>query len=125
MTTSDNAWYNEWQREQISDNEWQWVTEWYNKWQRVAQWMKANESKSDFRFQNETIMQCITTIYLVISFWKYNVKHNICRNGHQRCSIKKTDLKTFALFTGKQEKNHIKNLKIGLKNWWIGQVLFK
>ena len=97
----------------------------YNKWQRVGQWMKANESKSDFRFQNETIMQCITTIYLVISFWKYNVKHNICRNGHQRCSIKKTDLKTFALFTGKQEKNHIKNLKIGLKNWWIGQVLFK
>ena len=30
MTTSDNEWYNEWQRMTTSDNEW------YNEWQRVA-----------------------------------------------------------------------------------------
>ena len=52
-TTSDNKWQRVIQQmtagSTTSDNEW------CNKWKR----MKANES--DFRFQNETIMQCITT----------------------------------------------------------------
>ena len=73
--------------------------EWYNKWQWVAQRIKANES--DFSFQNETIMHCITTIYSETSFWKYNVKQNICRNSHRRCSIKKAIIKNFTIFPGK------------------------
>ena len=76
--------------------------EWYNKWQRVAQRIKANESY--FRFQNQTIMQCITTIYSETSFWKYNVKQNICRSSHRRCSIKKAVIKNFGIFTGKHLK---------------------
>ena len=105
VTTNDNEWYSEWQRvttsSTTSDNEWEWVTmndnewqrvrtndnEWYNKWQRVVQRMKANES--DFRFQNEKFMQCKTTMYSATSFWKYNVKQNICQSSHRRCSIKK------------------------------------
>ena len=43
----------------------------HNKRQRVVQKMKANES--DFRFQNETIKQCKSTLYSATSFWKYNV----------------------------------------------------
>ena len=76
--------------------------EWYHEWQRVTKRIKANESESDFRFQNETIMQCITTIYLAMSFWKYNVKQNICWNSHRRCSIKKLLLK---LLQYSQENN--------------------
>ena len=102
VTTNDNKWqgittsgttnYNEWERVvqrvttsgTMSDNEWQrmignkWQrviknnNEWQNEWQRVVQRMKADES--DFRFQNETLMQCKTTIYSATSFWKYNVK---------------------------------------------------
>ena len=34
MTTSDNEWYNEWQRMTTSDNEW--YNEWYNEWQQVT-----------------------------------------------------------------------------------------
>ena len=68
--------------------------EWYNKLQRLAQRMKANES--DFRFQNETMMQCITA--------RQNVKQNICRSSHRRCSIKIAVLKSFAIFTGKHLK---------------------
>ena len=56
MTTRDS----DWQRVTTNDNKW------YNKWQRVAQGMKANES--DFRFQNEIIMQCIATVYSATSF---------------------------------------------------------
>ena len=41
--------------------------DWYNEWQRVVQRMKTNES--DFRIQNETIMQCKTRIYSATSFW--------------------------------------------------------
>ena len=121
-TTIDKEWYNAWKRVTRSDNEWQRVTvnendwqsitasdtkndnEWYKEWQRVAQRLRANGSKSDFRFQKETITQCITTIYLAMSFWKYNVKQNICRNSHQSCSIEKAALKTFAIFTEKQLK---------------------
>ena len=88
---------NEWQRMTASNSEWKRVTkyysEWYKEWQRVAQRLKANGSKSDFRFQKETITQCITTIYLAMPFWKYNVKQNICRNSHQSCSIEKLLLK--------------------------------
>ena len=105
VTTNDNEWYSEWQRvttsSTTSDNEWEWVTmndnewqrvrandnEWYNEWQRVVQRMKANES--DFRFQNEKFMQCKTTMYSATSFWKYNVKQNICQSSHRRCFIKK------------------------------------
>ena len=105
-TTSDNEWCNEWPRMTLNDSEWQWVTmndnEWCNEWQRVAQRMKANES--DFRFQNKTVMQCITTIYLATSFWKNNVKPNICRSSHRTCSIKRAAFKKLALFTGKQLK---------------------
>ena len=85
VTTDDNKWYSEWQRVTTSgttsDNEW------YNEWQRVVQRMKANES--DFRFQNKTTMQCKTKVYSTTSFWKYNIKQNIYRSSHQRCSIKK------------------------------------
>ena len=120
VTTSDNEWYNEWQRMATSDNEWQRVTtndnewysewqwgtksstmsdnEWYNEWQRVEWRMKANES--DFTFQNETIMQRKTTIYSATSFWKHNVKHNICRSSHRSCSIKKL---LFAILQYSQE----------------------
>ena len=55
-----------------SDSEGKRVTkndyEWDNERERVAQRLKANGSKSDFRFQKETIMQCITAIYLAMSF---------------------------------------------------------
>ena len=99
---------NEWQWMTASNSEWKRVTkyysEWYKEWQRVAQRLKANGSKSDFKFQKETITQCITTIYLAMPFWKYNVKQNICRNSHQSCSIEKAALKTFAIFTEKQLK---------------------
>ena len=61
-----DEWYIKWQRVTTSgttsDNEW------YNEWQRVVQRMKANDG--DFRFQDETIMQCKTTIYSATSFWK-------------------------------------------------------
>ena len=72
--------------------------EWHNEWKR----MKSIESA--FRFQNETIMQCVTTIYSATSFWKCNVKQNMCRSSHRRCSIKKAALKSFAVFTGKHQK---------------------
>ena len=66
MTTGDN----EWQRVTMNDNEWQRVTmndnDWYNEWKR----MKVNENC--YRFQNETITQCIATIYSATSFWNYN-----------------------------------------------------
>ena len=49
--------YSDWIR--VVCDKWQQVTtndnEWYIEWKRVTQRMKANES--DFRFQNETIMQ--------------------------------------------------------------------
>ena len=64
MKKNDKEWYDQGQRVTISsktsDNEW------YNEWQQVVQRMKANES--GFRFQNETIMQCKTTIYSATSF---------------------------------------------------------
>ena len=127
-TSSDNKWYNKWQemttsgtmndnelykegqrvvkRVTTSDNEWQRVTvndnEWYNERQRVVQRMKANES--DFRFQNETIMQCKTTIYSALSFWKYSVKQNIWWSSHRRYFIKNFGLISFAIFTGKNLK---------------------
>ena len=96
-TTNDNDWQravqrvttsgamsdNEWQRMKKIDSEWQRVikndNEWHNEWQRVVQRMKVDES--DFRFQNETIMQCKTTINSATSFWKYNVKQNICKSN--------------------------------------------
>ena len=105
-TTKDSNW----QRVTLNDNEWPWLTtndnEWFNKWQRVVQWMKAN--KSHFRFQNETIMQCKTTIYSAKSFWNYNAKQNIYRSSHQRCSIKKAALNNFEIFTGNHLKAFIK-----------------
>ena len=60
MTTSDNEYYNE--RQRVVQR----VTTSDNEWQRVVEQMKAN--KSDFRFQNETTMQCKTTIYSAKSF---------------------------------------------------------
>ena len=85
VTTNDNEWYSKWQRvttsSTMSDNEW------YNEWQQVEQRMKANES--DFRFQDEEIMQLKTTIYSAMSFSNYNVKQNICWSSHRSCSIKK------------------------------------
>ena len=176
-TTNDNEWQGVVQRVTTSgttsDNKWKRMitsgttndNEWHNEWKR----MKTNES--NFRFQNETIMLCVTTIYPATPFWKYKVKQNICRSSHQRCSTKKATLKNFAIFIGKHLKacNFIKKRlqhkcceyceifkntcfeehlqtaasasvfnknkrslhgsknfhKIGLKNWWIGQVLFK
>ena len=51
MTTSDNEWYNEWQRMTTSgttnDNEWQQMTKSDNEWQRVA--ISANFSFSQIR----------------------------------------------------------------------------
>ena len=113
VTMSDATTENEWQWVTMNGNEWhqrvvQWVTtrttkdsNWQlvtmtdNEWQRVVQRITTsgttNESnKSDFRFQNETIMQCKTTIYSAKSFWNYNGKQNIYRSSHQRCSIKKS-----------------------------------
>ena len=81
-----NDWYIKWQ-----EVEQRVTTKWCNKWQQVAYRMKANES--DFRFQNETIMRCITTIYSAKSFWKYYVKQNICRSSYRSSSIKKMLLK--------------------------------
>ena len=125
VTTNDNEWYNSWQRVRTSvttsgnewqrmatrHNEWQRVTTTENEWQRVVQRITTsgttNESnKSDFRFQNETIMQCKTTIYLATSLWKYNAEQNIC--CHQRCSIKKAALNSFEIFTGNHLKAFIK-----------------
>ena len=82
VTTSDNRWY----------NEWQWMATSGNEWERVVQRMKANAN--DFMFQNATMMQCKTTIYSAMLFWKCNVKQNICRSSHRRCSIKKQLLLT-------------------------------
>ena len=106
MTTSGTTNGNKWQRlvqlvttsGRTSDNKWQRVTtnenEWYNKWQRVAQRMNAIEmNESDFRSQSKAIVQCITTIYSATSFCKYNVKQNICRSSHRRCSKKQLLLK--------------------------------
>ena len=81
--------------------------EWYNKWQRVAQRMKANES--DFRFQNETIMQCMFTLYSSTFSFKYNVKQRLLKQPPE-VFYKKAALKTFAVFTGKLKAcNFIKN----------------
>ena len=109
VTTSDNDWqriatrHNEWQRVTTTDNEWQRVV------QRITTSGTTNESnKSDFRFQNETIMQCKTTIYSATSFWKYNAEQNIYRSSHQRCSIKKAALNNFEIFTGNHLKAFIK-----------------
>ena len=41
------------------------------------------------------------------SFWKYNVKQNICRSSHRRYSLKKAVLKNVAIFTG----NHVNFIK--------------
>ena len=117
--TSDNEWQRVVQRITTSDNEWQQVTKNGKEWQQVKTkttsgttnakkwhdkwtWMKAN--KSDFRFQNKRIMEYITTIYSATSFSKHYVKENICRSRHRRCFIKKTALKNFTLFSGKQLK---------------------
>ena len=75
-TTIDNEWQRVVQRvatSSTSENEWKRVAtsgttndnEWHIEWKR----MKANES--GFRFQNQTIMQYITTTYSATSFWKY------------------------------------------------------
>ena len=76
VTTSGTMSDNKWQRMKKIGNELQRViknnNEWQNEWQRVVQQMKADES--DFRFQNEKLMQCKTTMYSATSFWKYNVK---------------------------------------------------
>ena len=82
VTTSGNRWY----------NEWQWMATSGNEWERVVQRMKANAN--DFMLQNATMMQCKTTIYSAMLFWKCNVKQNICRSSHRRCSIKKQLLLT-------------------------------
>ena len=85
-TTSDNEWYNEWQRMTTTDIKWQRVTkndnEWQrviqrlitnkNEWQRVKQRMQTNESEwnqvkeNEFGFGMKLNMQCITTIYSAI-----------------------------------------------------------
>ena len=100
MTTSGTIRDSEWERVTMSDNEWQRMTTRHNEWQRLTttdnEWQRVvqqNESnKSDFRFQNETIMQCKTTIYSATSFWKCNAEQNIYRSSHQRCSLKKAAL---------------------------------
>ena len=92
MTTSDNKWYNEWQRVvqrvTANDNNWHQMTtsdkEWQrvttsdiqitnkNEWQRVKQRMQTNESEwnqvkeNEFGFGMKLNMQCITTIYSAI-----------------------------------------------------------
>ena len=87
VTTNDNEWYNKWHLVTTSsttnDKEW-------HKWQRMTTSGTMNESH--FRFQNETTMQCKTTIYSATSFRKYNVKQNIGRSSYRRCSIKKMRL---------------------------------
>ena len=70
-TLNDNKWQRVKTSSTTSDSEWQIVTMNDNERQRVVQRMKANES--DFRFQNETIIQCKTAIYSATSYWKYNV----------------------------------------------------
>ena len=113
ITTNGNEWQRVVQRVTTSDNEWQRVIMNENEWQRMKTCGITNDSAtrmllkvndSDFRFQNETIMQCITTIYSATSFWKYNIKKKICRSSHRRSSIKKAALKNFAIFTGKHLK---------------------
>ena len=71
--------------------------EWYNEWKQVFQWMKTNES--DFRFQNETIMYCKTTIYSATSSWKYTVEH--LQKQPLEVFYKKAALSNFAIFTRK------------------------
>ena len=74
VTTSGTTNDNEWQRvvQRVTMNATMSDNEWYNEWKRLVQRMKANDS--DFRFQNEVIMQCKTTIYSATSFSKYSVK---------------------------------------------------
>ena len=74
--------------------------EWYNEWKQVFQGMKTNES--DFRFQNETIMHCKTTIYSATSFWKYTVEH--LQKQPLEVFYKKATLSNFAIFTRKHLK---------------------
>ena len=53
VTTSDNEWYNEWQRMTTSgttsDNEWQRVTTSDKEWQRVVQRMTTNVNEWPFQ----------------------------------------------------------------------------
>ena len=124
-TTSDNEWYNEWQRLTMATND--------NEWHKEYKQMKANES--DFRFENKTIMQCITTIYSATSFWNCNVKQKIYRSSQRRFSIKKNTYfeehlwrATSASVLNKNKRclRDSKNLsKLGLINWWIYQIIFK
>ena len=65
-----------------NDSDWQWMTTSNNEWQRMAtsgttndnkwhnEWKQIKVNESDFRFHNETIMQCITKAYTETSFWK-------------------------------------------------------
>ena len=98
-TRGDKKWYNDWQRMTTSSTSY---NEWYNKWQRVPHRTKANER--NFRFQNKTIVQCITTTYSARSFWNHYVKPNICRSSYRISSIKKAALKNFAIFKWKHLK---------------------
>ena len=43
--TSDNEWYNEWQRLTTSDNEWQWVVQQVTTSNNEKQWVATNDNK--------------------------------------------------------------------------------
>ena len=69
--------------------------EWYNEWKQMRV-ILGFTMKQLCNVKLQYIQQRF--------FWKYNVKQNICRRNHQRCSIKKSGLNNFATFTRKHLK---------------------
>ena len=173
VITSDNEWHNQWQRMTTNANEW------CNKWQRV----RTSSTASDNEWCNEwkqmrvilgfSIKQlCNVKLQYIQQCIFENIKSNICRSSHWRCSIKKlllailqysqetsaglqldwkeTLTQVFScehckIFKNAHFEEHLRTAasasvynknkrwlcgsktlhKIDLKDWWIGQVLFK
>ena len=114
VTTSDNEWYNEWQRMTTSDNKWQRVTTSDKEWQRVT-------ISAIFFFQVReeptTKHPKENSLNLEEDLWRrpielrapkkstqeeiLTVRSRNCRSSYSQIFIKISVLKNFAIFRGK------------------------
>ena len=127
-TLSDIELYNDWQRVATNNHEW------YNEWQRVTTcgttnatsfWKHVKQNISRSSYRSSFIKKAALKNFAIFT-WKHL---KACRNCYKQTYFEE-HLRTVA-FASVFNKNKrcvrdSKNLlKIGLKNWWIGQLLFK
>ena len=125
VKTSDNEWYNEWQRMTTSDNKWQRVTTSDKKWHWVVQRVTTNDNEWPFRliFLFFQIREEPTTkhsrensLNLEEDLWRrpielraetntqeeiLTVRSRNCRSSCSQVFTKISVLKHFAIFTEK------------------------